>query len=477
MTIKTKFAVAGHYTIRKYSAGGILIQELEFTNLITDAGLNMLGNDATWCGNSSTLFGACYVGTGSTAPAVGDTALAACLPPARRGPRFVYRFDQGVGTGNLSELGTGTSSTNLFSRALIRDPITGNPVTITKLPDEFMDVTFELRVYVSASDTTGTVTISGVTYDTVTRICDINSPNMWAVDFRMTTRGIVAAGPSYFVGAQANQCAVYAGTLGAVTGRPSGANHCPHHACGLCHRIVRAQGDLHPGPVRWQRSWRHQVDCLSQRAWVLADAVHAGHSEDRGKCGPRTRYRPGDACRDPRFRLFIQRDRCRLALSDAGPIQAAGELHARHHGAGLPVLGGGGYLWSQAEGGQPVQELPLPGATRISACYDQNGRLHVVYNTAASCFFRWYDSQAGGMVTTEYAGVLDAQCILDDPRQYWSASSDVLLIYTLAGALNVREQRDRFGVVRVSQPAPGLKVIAAGMNDANRLQVECIPVA
>ncbi|KAK6697429.1 hypothetical protein SNK04_014001 [Fusarium graminearum] len=47
---------------------------------------------------------------------------------------------------------------------------------------------------------------------------------MWAVDFRMTTRGIVAAGPSYFVGAQANQCAVYAGTLGAVTGRPSGAN-------------------------------------------------------------------------------------------------------------------------------------------------------------------------------------------------------------------------------------------------------------
>ncbi len=242
MTIKTKFAVAGHYTIRKYSAGGILIQELVFTNLITDAGLNMLGNDATWCGNSSTLFGACYVGTGSTAPAVGDTALAAYLATSSSrtgqtainvtqdgsnyymGQRFVYRFDQGVGTGNLSELGTGTSSTNLFSRALIRDPITGNPVTITKLPDEFMDVTFELRVYVSAADTTGTVTISGVTYDTVTRICDINSPNMWAVDFRMTTRGIVAAGPSYFVGAKANQCAVYAGTLGAVTGRPSGAN-------------------------------------------------------------------------------------------------------------------------------------------------------------------------------------------------------------------------------------------------------------
>lgn len=137
----------------------------------------------------------------------------------------------------------------------------------------------------------------------------------------------------------------------------------------------------------------------------------------------------------------------------------------------------GGYLWSQAEGGQPVQELSLPDATRVSACFDQNGRLHLVYNTAASCFFRWYDSQAGGMVITEYPGVLDAQCILDDPRQYWSGTSDVLLIYTLAGVLNVREQRDRFGVVKVSTPAPGLKVIAAGMSNANRLQVECIAAA
>lgn len=242
MTIKTKIALAGHYTIRKYSAGGILVQELEFENLITNAGLNMLGNDATWCGTSTTLFSACYVGTGSTAPANGDTALAAYLATSSSqvsktainltadgaayymGERYVYRFNQGVATGNLSELGTGTSSTNLFSRALIRDPVTGNPITITVLPDEFLDVTFELRSYVSAADTTGTVTISGVTYDTVTRVADINNINMWSGDFRFTTRGIVAAGPSYFVGPQANQCSVYAGTLGAITARPSGAS-------------------------------------------------------------------------------------------------------------------------------------------------------------------------------------------------------------------------------------------------------------
>ncbi|QKW57013.1 hypothetical protein [Stenotrophomonas sp. NA06056] len=243
MTIKTKIALAGHYTIRKYSGGGILVQELEFENLITNGGLNMLGNDTTWAViGTSTLFNACYVGTGSTAPANGDTALAAYLATSSArisansinltpdggnyymGQRFVYRFNQGVATGNLSELGTGTSNTGLFSRALVRDPNTGNPITITVLPDEFLDVTFELRAYVSPADTAGIVTISGVTYDTLTRIADINSTPLWAGNFRENCRGYVYAGPEYFIGGQANQCSVYAGTLGAITARPGGAS-------------------------------------------------------------------------------------------------------------------------------------------------------------------------------------------------------------------------------------------------------------
>lgn len=242
MTIKTDFALKGIYTIQKYSAGGVLLEEIQFENLITNGGLDMLGNDATWCGGSTTLFGACYVGSGSTTPANSDTALAAYLATSSTrtsltntnltadgssyyfGQTFVYRFNQGVATGNLSEIGTGTSSTALFSRALIRDPITGNPITITVLPDEFLDVTFELRVYVSAADAAGTVTISGTTYDTLTRLCDVSNVAVWAGDFRFTLRGIVAAGPTYWVGSNANQCSVYAGTIGAITARPSGAS-------------------------------------------------------------------------------------------------------------------------------------------------------------------------------------------------------------------------------------------------------------
>ncbi|KAK6697260.1 hypothetical protein SNK04_014178 [Fusarium graminearum] len=178
MTIKTKFAVAGHYTIRKYSAGGILIQELEFTNLITDAGLNMLETTPPGARQQQHAVRSLLRGYGLNRAGgrrhrpggllghqlVADRSDRHQRHPGRQqllhGAALRVPVRSGVGTGNLSELGTGTSSTNLFSRALIRDPITGNPVTITKLPDEFMDVTFELRAYVSASDTTGTVTIS-----------------------------------------------------------------------------------------------------------------------------------------------------------------------------------------------------------------------------------------------------------------------------------------------------------------------------
>lgn len=136
-----------------------------------------------------------------------------------------------------------------------------------------------------------------------------------------------------------------------------------------------------------------------------------------------------------------------------------------------------GVLWSQQDGGQPVSELPLPDAVRISACYDQNGRLHVVYNTATSCFFRWYDSQAGGITTTEYPGLVDAHCILDDPREGWNSSSDVVLAYISGGWLRFREQRDRFLMERTpaNGQATGLRLIAVAMNDQNRLQFQMFP--
>lgn len=147
-------------------------------NLITNGGLDGLGTGTP----SPTR---CHVGSGNTPPVNADTQLASWVAvnnsvsstngvqstaPYFGWRRLVYRFNAGVATGNLSELGTGPAdtNTNLFSRALIVDGL-GNPTTITVLADEFLDVTYEFRQYPPLTDVVGDITIASVTYATVLR--------------------------------------------------------------------------------------------------------------------------------------------------------------------------------------------------------------------------------------------------------------------------------------------------------------------
>lgn len=68
--------------------------------------------------------------------------------------RRTFRFSAGAAAGNLSEVGIGGYYENnlLFSRALIVDDL-GSPTTINVLSDEFLDVTYELRLYPKITDT------------------------------------------------------------------------------------------------------------------------------------------------------------------------------------------------------------------------------------------------------------------------------------------------------------------------------------
>lgn len=176
--MKYDIGLAGRYTLWAVNADTGAIRELgeggtrlEFDNLITDLGLNMLGTG----GIGST----CFVGSGSTAPAVSNTSLVSQVassgsPTATSGGangqspyyawyRQTWRFQPGAATGNLSEVGVGTASNSLFSRSLIKDG-NGNPTTITILSNEFLDVLYELRLYAPTADVTGTVNISGTNY-------------------------------------------------------------------------------------------------------------------------------------------------------------------------------------------------------------------------------------------------------------------------------------------------------------------------
>ena len=191
-----------------------------FNNLITDNGLELYGS-------SSTYLQYCQVGTGSTTPANGDTALAArvagtstqqatsqgCQADA---PYFTwrsrtYRFAEGVAAGNLAEVGMGAASTgNLFSRALILDNM-GDPTTITVLADEVLDVTYEFRVYPPTTDWTGTVTLDSVEYDVTGRASGVTNLSYW---------GISSTGESNI----ASISAAYNGAIGAITALPAGSS-------------------------------------------------------------------------------------------------------------------------------------------------------------------------------------------------------------------------------------------------------------
>ena len=148
-----------------------------FPYLITDIGLDYLATHYDFVRY-------CYVGSGSTTPTFADIGLGNHVAtfdstqyllvndrvqavnstsPYYRYCRGTYRFPEGAAAGNLSEVGVGWGSNHAgstFSRALILDTY-GNPTTITVLSDEYLDVTYEYRLYPNETDVTGSLTFTG----------------------------------------------------------------------------------------------------------------------------------------------------------------------------------------------------------------------------------------------------------------------------------------------------------------------------
>lgn len=175
-----------------------------FDNLILNSGLERMG--------SGIIIAGAMVGTDNTTPANTQTALGAQLAysTSLQGSitygvdeasnfawrRARYRFAEGVATGNLAEVGVGWSSGNCFSRALILDG-SSTPTTITLLSDESLDVTYELRVYPTTTDVTGTLTLGGIDYDYTLRVSKLNDTDIANFfTFASTASGVGAAGAS-----------------------------------------------------------------------------------------------------------------------------------------------------------------------------------------------------------------------------------------------------------------------------------------
>ena len=224
---KSSFAVEGEYTLRRRKAENLeVVQELTFKNVITNWGLNHMGNN----GNGVRK---CYVGTGTNTPSTSDTSMGTFLAQTditvntRIGgtpsaPDYIDtvsgtgRFGVGVAAGNLTEVGVGftiggTPATDhrVFSRALIVDGF-GNPTSITVLSDEILDVTYTCKLHPVVDDVEGSVVIAGTTHDTVQR------PAQWpsVLALRLTTARARAF----------ESCSSYSGELGAITSTPLSAS-------------------------------------------------------------------------------------------------------------------------------------------------------------------------------------------------------------------------------------------------------------
>jgi hypothetical protein len=152
-----------------------------FPNIITNAGMVNI-RDLGGGHNYSEL------GSDNTAPAITDTDVIASLGARKAGSgittdyvaaspdyiysRIGYRYEAGHATGNVREICTYRNSAgdDANTRNLVIDT-GGNPVTIVKGAENILDTYHEYRNYGPTGDATGSIDVSGTTYNYIARAC------------------------------------------------------------------------------------------------------------------------------------------------------------------------------------------------------------------------------------------------------------------------------------------------------------------
>lgn len=177
--INLHFGIGGHFTIHKGKLdtnNEPVTREYvtDFDNLVLDTGLQRIGENADW-------MNWIHLGSGTTPPSPLQNSLINATykgnslgpsPDTYHGVNIedplnpycwvtrVFRVPPRGENRTYSELGVGWNDNNLFSRTLIKDP-SGGQNTITILGDEYLDVTYEARMYMPVDTAVYTVTPTG----------------------------------------------------------------------------------------------------------------------------------------------------------------------------------------------------------------------------------------------------------------------------------------------------------------------------
>lgn len=218
--INLNLGVKGRYRLIKRKAGKQTFDSGWFSNLITDQGMDFLATSNQY------LF-ACQVGSSSVAPAFTDVALGSIIAGASSPSaesvidttnryaisRRTFTFFAGTATGNISEVGVGTATTGstLFSRALVLDSM-GTPTTITVLADEDLVVIYELWIKQPAGDVVASVSGQSVTVR-ASLVNSINTVRGW---------GLSGNGIRFELPSSNSTHALHSGAIGLITGEPVG---------------------------------------------------------------------------------------------------------------------------------------------------------------------------------------------------------------------------------------------------------------
>lgn len=113
--------------------------------------------------------------------------------------------------------------------------------------------------------------------------------------------------------------------------------------------------------------------------------------------------------------------------------------------------------------------------TDLTLALNKNNDWNIAIGIDGTIFFRWYDALLQDYTITTYPDSCSPRLTLDDKRNAFSQSNDVLFFYLRGTSLYYRQERDRYGIERFLGTYPGIVGLGrVGMSDRNRVQIELL---
>lgn len=238
--LRPKISYEGYFRLQVINEYGKVVRDTGFFhNLITNSGLDFIGECSGVAYGAEDFTASCSVGTGNNPPSDTDTTLQAWLATASdnsgsgcnnnqsfvQGPPLYWQgqrswqFPAGTATGNIAEIGVSPYYTTpgsapgptLFSRALVVDS-GGNPTVIPVTATEALTVTYILRQYADSTDNNYTMSLSGTSYSGIYRLANAGTVPQLGISLLTNISNPL------------NHCHVYNGSIGTILQNPTGTD-------------------------------------------------------------------------------------------------------------------------------------------------------------------------------------------------------------------------------------------------------------